>query len=418
MPPTKVEADARGLEGRRGMRETPARARTFDEAPPALVHGGQSRATARVAAADLGRQGAPGAGAVAAPGPFPGTAPETASQTAPQTAFETASEAPPQVLPDRAPAAAVSQQLPASAERLFALQRALARQEGAEWPATPAAGLLAQAGRDVVSPVTTDGAGPGSEGHGSGHRQNWTGNGTQSAATPIAGSVSGASAAVVGATEIAAEAAPGMALAADGAAARFGPAAGAAWRAALASTAFMEALGHDATAAGTPSAPGLSATAVPAFELLALRDRGPLVEGALPPPALDPTTAESVHSQIVKSIRLQWSGGLGEARVTLKPGYLGEVVASIKVEHGVVTATLQSDTPEVRRWMESHTATLREALVEHGLRLDRLTVAEPERPEAQGDRQAKPRQRQPDPHRQRGRRQTADTDTPFDMTTE
>ncbi len=168
-------------------------------------------------------------------------------------------------------------------------------------------------------------------------------------------------------TEIAAEAAPGMALAADGAAARFGPAAGAAWRAALASTAFIEALGHDATAAGTPSAPASVRHGGPG-----LRTPGPARSraarrGALPPPALDPTTAESVHSQIVKSIRLQWSGGLGEARVTLKPGYLGEVVASIKVEHGVVTATLQSDTPEVRRWMESHTATLRDALVEHGL---------------------------------------------------
>ena len=142
------------------------------------------------------------------------------------------------------------------------------------------------------------------------------------------------------------------------------------------------------------------------------------MEIALPTPELDTATAESVQTQIVKSIRLQWSGGLGEARVTLRPEYLGEVVASVKVEQGVVTATLRADTPEVRRWMESHTATLRDALVEHGLRLDRLTVAEPERQETPGDRHSRPRQRQQDAPRQQPRRQPTDGDTPFDLTTE
>lgn len=122
---------------------------------------------------------------------------------------------------------------------------------------------------------------------------------------------------------------------------------------------------------------------------------------------LEPALADSVHQQIVRSIRMQWSGGLGEARVSLKPEFLGEVTASINVERGVVTATLHADTPEVRAFMESHAATLRDALVEHGLRLDRLEVAEPERDAQTPDRQPgrrrgqqeappKPRRREPE----------------------
>ncbi len=125
-----------------------------------------------------------------------------------------------------------------------------------------------------------------------------------------------------------------------------------------------------------------------------------------------------MHSQIVKSIRMQWSGGSSEARVLLKPGYLGEVHATLKVEQGVVTATLHADTPEVRRWMESHTSTLRDALAEHGLKLERLTIAEPERQASQGERHARPRQRQQDSSRQRARRQTAEPGSLFDVTPE
>ncbi|MCC6992207.1 MAG: flagellar hook-length control protein FliK, partial [Acidobacteria bacterium] len=199
-----------------------------------------------------------------------------------------------------------------------------------------------------------------------------------------------------------------------------GPAASAAWRAAFASSASADLAGAAADAARTPAAPGLVTALPPAVELAALRERGPIVIDT--PHAmsdLDAATGDSVQTQIVKSIRMQWTGGLGEARVTLKPEYLGEVTASIKVEQGVVTATLHADTPEVRRWMESHTATLRDALVDHGLKLDRLTVGEPERQTAQGDRQAKPRQQpQQQAPRQRARREASATDTPFEVTTD
>ncbi len=137
---------------------------------------------------------------------------------------------------------------------------------------------------------------------------------------------------------------------------------------------------------------------------------GPRVELA-GMPALAHAADEPVHAQIVQSLRVQWAGGAGEARVRLRPEYLGNVVATIKVEQGTVTATLQADTPEVRRWMEANTQSLREGLVEHGLKLDRLVVlSEPTRGESSDSRQGRPRGRHaqnPPPRDRRPRQQDA-----------
>jgi Flagellar hook-length control protein FliK len=299
-----------------------------------------------------------------------------------------------------------SREMPATAERAFALQRALARQHDNTHRDAAAPGLVTQV-------ATTGGAasGGGAEAqgddpsHGRKPGRAWSGGGVPGVTLPATAAPAVPTAAVGHLTQ------------APGDAATPGPAANAAWRAAFASSALPDLAGAAADAARSAAAPGLVAGLPPAVELAAIRDRGPVVVETPRAPELDAATGEAVHTQIVKSIRMQWTGGLGEARVTLKPDYLGEVTASIKVEQGVVTATLQADTPEVRRWMESHTATLRDALVDHGLRLDRLTVGEPERQAAPGDRQAKSRQqpRQQAP-RQRARRETSGTDTPFEVT--
>jgi flagellar hook-length control protein FliK len=78
--------------------------------------------------------------------------------------------------------------------------------------------------------------------------------------------------------------------------------------------------------------------------------------------------------QIVQAIRLQVADGGGDAVVRLQPHLLGELVVSIRVSEGVVTAALQSDTPAVRQWIETHEASLRASLADHGLQLDRLVV--------------------------------------------
>ena len=135
-------------------------------------------------------------------------------------------------------------------------------------------------------------------------------------------------------------------------------------------------------------------------------------------PLLDAADGEAVHAQIVQSLRVQWAGGAGEARVRLRPEYLGEVVATVKVEQGVVTATLQADRADVRRWMEANLQTLRDGLVEHGLKLDRLViVSEPARGETADDKHGRARGRQPHSQpRPRRPRQDGATAT-FDVNT-
>jgi len=133
------------------------------------------------------------------------------------------------------------------------------------------------------------------------------------------------------------------------------------------------------------------------------------------------TAAEGadVSAQLVQSIRVQWTGGAGEARVRLRPEHLGEVVAIIKVEQGAVTATLQAERPDVRRWLEAHTQTLREGLVEHGLKLDRLVVlTEPARGDTRDDTQGRARGRHPQQPQQRPRRpRRDDSGATFDLNT-
>jgi len=134
-------------------------------------------------------------------------------------------------------------------------------------------------------------------------------------------------------------------------------------------------------------------------------------------PAATTTATESsqplpddLPRQIVQAIRMQWTDGAGEAHVKLQPQYLGEVSVAIRVEHGDVTATLQASAPEVRQWMESHEAVLRQGLAEHGLRLERLVIVD-ERPAspAHDDEQQEPSERRKD--EQPRRRPQPDSET-------
>jgi flagellar hook-length control protein FliK len=91
--------------------------------------------------------------------------------------------------------------------------------------------------------------------------------------------------------------------------------------------------------------------------------------------AATPTAdGEPLEHAIVKSLKLQWSQGAGEARLQLKPEYLGELSVSLKIQGSVVTAVLQSDSAAVRTWVEEHQGELRRALEGIGLSLDRLVI--------------------------------------------
>ena len=91
-----------------------------------------------------------------------------------------------------------------------------------------------------------------------------------------------------------------------------------------------------------------------------------------------------VTMQILQSLRLQFRDGIGEAVLKLKPEHLGSVAISLRVENGGLKANVQADLPAVRQWLESQQDTLRSALAEHGLRLDRFDI------EPDGQRQSSP----------------------------
>lgn len=179
---------------------------------------------------------------------------------------------------------------------------------------------------------------------------------------------------------------------------------------------------HSAPAAATSDAPAEPATthtsAAPAFAAhVALESptSGPRLMTAPGFTAhLDAAPAlidRELPGQIVQAIRMQFAQGGGDAVVRLQPHFLGEVVVSIRVEQGLVTAALQSDTPAVRQWIETHEGSLRTALADQGLQLERLVVTgetktrdgedtarrQPGDPESPEQRQRRSRRRKNDP---------------------
>jgi hypothetical protein len=108
-----------------------------------------------------------------------------------------------------------------------------------------------------------------------------------------------------------------------------------------------------------------------------------------------------VTGQIVQSLRMQFRDGIGEAVLKLKPEHLGSVSISLKVENGGLKANVQAEMPAVRQWLESQQDTLRNALADHGLRLDQFEV------EPDSQRQSHPDQTPDEPtprRRQQARR--------------
>lgn len=106
-----------------------------------------------------------------------------------------------------------------------------------------------------------------------------------------------------------------------------------------------------------------------------------------------------VARAIVQGMRLQWRAGVGEAVVQLDPKYLGVVSIALKVDNGVVTATLRADDPGVRSWMEANELLLRQGLADHGLSLARLVVSEPQQTKEQEFQEGRPQQERQTPHR-------------------
>ena len=155
-------------------------------------------------------------------------------------------------------------------------------------------------------------------------------------------------------------------------------------RAERAAQAFVRAMDVHITAALTPNVTG------------ALQPAGVISAGSTMVP-------DDLSSQIVQAVRMQWSDGAGEARITLRPEYLGEVSISLHVDQGNVTAVLHADSPAVRNWLQQNEPLLSQALSEHGLKLERLVVSEQPPAEHGGAPQDEARGRQEQPRRRRQR---------------
>jgi hypothetical protein len=166
---------------------------------------------------------------------------------------------------------------------------------------------------------------------------------------------------------------------------------------------------QNAAAGGTPH----DGLLMPSAVALPITNPGPAAaigEGLAPLPLRTADAAE-LGPQIVQAIKLQWQGGIGEARIRLQPEYLGEMTIAIRVDRGVVTASLESDTSAVRQWLQGHESVLRQGLADQGLHLDRLLVSgqsprvdwengakhqQQEHEEPSHDRQQSPRRHRPD----------------------
>jgi flagellar hook-length control protein FliK len=129
--------------------------------------------------------------------------------------------------------------------------------------------------------------------------------------------------------------------------------------------------------------------------------------GNLTPAMSGMPSERDVTLQIVQSMRMQFRDGIGEAVLTLKPEHLGSVSISLRVENGGLKASVLAEMPEVRQWLQSQQDSLRSALSEHGLRLDRFDV------EPDGRRQSSSSDtRDEEPTRKRQPRRSAQADEP------
>jgi flagellar hook-length control protein FliK len=152
------------------------------------------------------------------------------------------------------------------------------------------------------------------------------------------------------------------------------------------------ASGHGATMANAPGALHMAAAALSGASQQLSSGLEPLPSGTV--------------SQIVQSMRLQWSRGAGEARIRLDPAQYGDMTVSLRVEAGQVVAKVQADTALVRDWLHSNQGWLRQSLADQGLTLGRLEVAasaaeEPDEHSRRDQAASSREQQQPPPPRQR-----------------
>ena len=128
-----------------------------------------------------------------------------------------------------------------------------------------------------------------------------------------------------------------------------------------------------------------------------------------PSPSVPTPLDQTLPPYLVRAARFLGRQGGGEARIRLHPEHLGEIVMTVKVDQGAVTAVLQVESEAARGWIRAHQELLRAALGEQGLGLDRFTVTERERRDPRDPRDPRDRRDEPRP------RPTRSTDARFEI---
>lgn len=120
-----------------------------------------------------------------------------------------------------------------------------------------------------------------------------------------------------------------------------------------------------------------SAAASAVMPLEAVSDwSGAAVRSSFAPPVLSNPEQLELPDQLVRAIRMQWRNGVGDAKLRLTPENLGEVLVSLQVRQGAVSAVLRADSEIVRDWIRSHQHELKALLEAQGLQLDEFVVEE------------------------------------------
>jgi len=101
--------------------------------------------------------------------------------------------------------------------------------------------------------------------------------------------------------------------------------------------------------------------------------------------------------RVVSAARMSAAGGGMQVRLTLHPESLGEVMVQVRWERGVLTARLDAATPDARAALEGGLASLRTALAEQGVSVERLQVGLQLGPDAQAQRHASADREAPPP---------------------
>jgi hypothetical protein len=114
---------------------------------------------------------------------------------------------------------------------------------------------------------------------------------------------------------------------------------------------------------------------------------GATMRSSTPQTQLSDLEQLELPDQLIRAIRMQWRNGVGEAKLRLTPEHLGEVMVSLQVRQGAVSAVLRADTDLVRDWIRTHQNELRSLLESQGLRLESLVVEEDGHSDSRPDQQ-------------------------------